>query len=222
MMDSHTTITHADLGINDAGEHSATLTTIEERCIDILQRQGQGRESAIPANTLAGWVFGGCDLEQAKRNVRELTNHLINTHLLPICSMPGNGGGYWLPGSPEEEAAVYEARRKRVMTGLMKMSRGRKAAYVDIIDQLTLCFDEPEGAQAIERMNLAPENDPMPAFVRLITRGLARIESDPQKYAAEIKALQRNFSGIFVPKTTVRQIEEKIREAEHLLRGIAG
>jgi hypothetical protein len=218
----HITIPLADLGITEDGQHTMTLTVVEERCLDILQRQGQGRGSAIPAKVLARWIFQAHDLEQDMRNLRELINHLIFTHLLPICSMPGNGGGYWLPESPDEEAAVYEARRKRALTGLLKMARGRKAAYVETLEQLTLWFDDPVGADVIERLRLAPEEGSgMPAWMHLITKFLNKIDADPQRYAAEIRALQRTYGNIFVPRSTISQLRDKVREAEALLKEIA-
>lgn len=221
-MRDHVTITNADLGISDDGRHTSSLTGIEAACIGVLEARGPGRDNAVPSDDLAHVVFGSRG-DVDKRNLRELVNHLINTHLLPICSMPGYGGGYWLPASPEEEAAVYEARRKRALTGLMKMSRGRKAAYVETLEQLTLYFDEPEGKDAIERLRLTPEDDKggMPAWLHLVTRLLAKLEQDPQRYAAEIRQLQQMYGGIFVPKAKVRQIDAKIREAGQMLASLA-
>ncbi len=217
----HISITNEDLGIRDDGTHNRNLTYIEATCIGTLESNGKGRNHAIPSGELITWVFPDLDIEQAKRNLRALVNHIICTHRLPICSMPGNGGGYWLPETKDEEVAVYEARRKRAFTGLVKMSLGRKGAYVDTIEQLSFWFDEPEGAQAIERLRLAPDKDEMPIWLKLVTRLLTRIEKDPQRYAVEISALQRNFGDIFVPRATMNLLKEKLRETQELLGKIA-
>jgi hypothetical protein len=220
MMD-HVTITNEDLGIREDGTHKKAPTPVEERCIDILKRQGQGRDNALSAITLAKWVFADLDEAQAMRNVRELVNHLICTHSIPVCSMPGVGGGYWMPLDVQEVESVYQARRKRAFTGLVKMAQGRKSSYVDIVEQLTLAFDEPEGEVAIERLRLTPDKDPLPTWLKVVTRFLTMMDKDPQKYAAEIGALQKNFGDIFVPREKVRALRAKSRELEELLHMFA-
>ncbi len=217
----HITITSEDMGIREDGTHNRNLTVIEASCSGALEGNSKGRKYAMSASELITWVFPEQDPEQAKRNLRHLVNHLICTHRLPICSMPGNGGGYWMPETKEEETAVYEARRKRAFTGLLKMSRGRKGAYVDTIEQLTFWFDEPEGAKALERLRLAPDKDEMPAWLKLVTRYLSRIEKDPQRYAAEISAIQHNFGDIFVPRGTMVELKSKLSEVQELLGKIA-
>ena len=84
----HVTITNEDLGIREDGTHKKAPTPVEERCIDILKRQGQGRDNALSAITLAKWVFADLDEAQAMRNVRELVNHLICTHSIPVMLEP--------------------------------------------------------------------------------------------------------------------------------------
>ncbi len=221
MIRDHITITFEDLGIKEDGTHKKALTPTEERCIDILKRQGQGRDNALPAITLAKWTFSDIDDAQAMRNVRVLVNHLICTHRIPVCSMPGVRGGYWMPLDEQEVEDVYQARRKRAFTGLVKMAQGRKGAYVDIIEQLTLGFDEPEAERAIERMNLAPDKDPLPTWLKVVTRFLTMMDKDPQKYAAEIGALQKSFGDIFVPRDTVKQLRAKSKELTELLQKFA-
>jgi len=210
-----------DLGILEDGTHQKALTDIEARCVDILRKEAQGREHALSAVDLGGWVFLHEDEEQGKRDLRELVNHLICTHRIPICSMPGQGGGYWLPENKAEVEAVYQARRKRAFTGLIKMSQGKKSAYVDIVQQITLGFDEPAGNIAIERFKFTPDKDAGPTWLKLVTRFLSMMDKDPQKYAAEISALQKSFSDIFVPRGMVIQLRRKTEELQELLKKIA-
>jgi hypothetical protein len=99
------------------------------------------------------------------------------------------------------------------------MAQGRKSAYVDIIEQLTLGFDDPDMEVAIERLNLAPDKDPLPTWLKVVTRFLSMMDKDPQKYAAEIGALQKSFGDIFVPRDTVKQLPAKSEELQELLKG---
>jgi len=217
----HVNMIDEDLGISEDGTHQKALTDIEACCVDILKQQAQGRENALSAMDMGDFVFPMEDKEQGKRDLRELVNHLICTHRIPICSMPGQGGGYWLPENKAEVEAVYQARRKRAFTGLIKMSRGKKSAYVDILQQITLGFDEPAGNIAIERFKFAPDKDAGPTWLKLVTRFLSMMDKDPQKYAAEISALQNSFRDIFVPRGMVIQLRRKTEELQELLKKIA-
>lgn len=218
----HITITFEDLGISEDGKtHNKELTAIEAACIDTLNSCGRGRQSAIPAAVLAEAIFATSDSEQDKRNLRELINHLIIRHLLPVMSMPGKGGGYWIPDDPSEEVAVYEARRRRAFTGLMKMAGGRKGAYVDLLDQLSLGFEAPEGARMVEELHVVPDQDPLSVPLKLVTKVLARLENDPQKYAAELSSLQKTFGHLFVSAKAVEDLKKKADELQEMLRKLA-
>lgn len=208
-----------NIGIRQDGTHFPYLTDVEKACVNILQDRGQGRKTAISAEMLAHEIYGaGRDtIEQAKRDVRRLINHLIINHNIPIICMAGIGGGYWLPANKEEVEEFYTSFHKRAMTGLIKAARGKKAAFVDIMEQLTLWFDEPEGQKALEKVKLSLEADPVPVWVRLVTRYLARLQEDPEKYATEIRKIQQAYGDIFVPRETVRQLKVKTREFQDLL-----
>jgi len=214
----HVTITDEDLGIFK-GRHSRRLTELEARLAGVLEDLCQGRDNAMSAADLAGAVFGAAH-DQAKRNLRELVNHLITMHSHPICSMPGTGGGYWLPLSADEEEAVYQARKKRAMTGLVKMSRGRKAAYVESVVQMTLWFDDPSEAD-LDRLRIKKDNDPAPAWLKLVTHYLDQIRRHPDRYSAELEKLQQKYSPIFVPRSTVLELRQKAEDLGRLLKKIA-
>lgn len=216
-------MTDRDLGII-GGRHEPTLTQLEAKCVAVLRVQGSGRESAIPAERLALHVFGRWGVtggDEALRDLRRLVNHLIITHGQPIISKAGKGGGYYLPATEEEVIEYYHAFHRRAMTGLLKASRGKKSAFVELLGQLAFGFDEPEMQEVLEALDLTPDVDPVPAFVGVITQGLERLAVDPQRYAEEIRQIQRAYGDIFVPREKVRLLKEKTEEFQQLLREIA-
>ena len=213
-------MTNADLGIDKNGVHSMELTDMEARCVDILQGRGCGRRAAIAAADL-GWRILEDGGERGKRAVRRLINHLIMTHALPVMCEAGGGGGYYLAGDPEETERFKQTFRRRAMTGLVKASRGSKAAYVDMMYQYTLGFDDPETQRTIEHLRLLPEEDAAPAWVQLVTKLLDRISSNPQVYAAEIRRIQAAYGDIFVPREKVSMLKAKTAEFQKLLSEIA-
>lgn len=212
-------MTNADLGIDKNGVHSTALTGIESQCLDILHKRGCGRAAAISALDLA-WeltLWG----DRGKRGLRTLINHLIMTHAFPIMCEAGGGGGYFLAGDTAETERFKVTFRRRAMTGLVKASRGSKAAYVDMMYQYTLGFDDPETQAAIEHMRFLPEEDSTPAWVQLVTKLLDRFSSDPKTYAAEIRRIQKAYGDIFVPREKVTLLKEKTAEFQQLLSEIA-
>lgn len=213
-------MTYADLGIDrKTGAHSMELTGTESICIRILQERGTGRIAAIPAADLAYNLFMTGEL--GTRGVRTLINHLIMTHAIPIMCEAGPGGGYYLAGDPEETARFKETFRRRAMTGLVKAARGSKAAYVDLMYQYTLGFDDPKTQHVIEKLRLLPEENSAPAWVQLVTKLLDRFSEDPQRYALEIRRIQTTYGDIFVPREKVSMLKKKTEEFQKLLSEIA-
>lgn len=214
-------MTYSELGINKkTGTHQAELTALELACISVLLKRGCGKTAAISAADLADRLFrdGG---EVGKRNLRALINHLIMTHSEPIMCEAGPGGGYYNPGVTAETERFKTTFHKRSMTGLVKASRGSKAAYVDIMYQYTLGFDDPETQAAVEHMRFLPEEDPTPAWFQLATKLLDRFSSDPVAYAAELRTLQEKYGDIFVPREKVAMLKAKTAEFQKLLSEIA-
>lgn len=212
------------LGIHPDGRHDTVLTVAERRCIDTLKDR-VGMENAIPAGSLAGMVIGSESPSMATRKLRQLINHLIINHDIPIICQAGIGGGYWLPGSADEVEHFHAAFRKRAMTGLIKACRGKKAAFVDLVTQLTIEFDQetnPTGqSPALERLKLVPDPDPIPASVQVITAQLRRYHDEPEKFAAEIRQIQRDFGEVLIPRDRLRRIKRATARLQDLLKDVA-
>lgn len=212
-------MTNSDLGIDKNGGHSTVLTGTEAMCLRILQECGCGRIAAISAIDLAARLFrfGEC----GTRNLRTLINHLIMTHGLPIMCEAGPGGGYYLPADAAEAERFKQTFHRRSMTGLVKASRGSKAAFADMMYQYTLGFDDPAMQPVVERLRFLPDEDKTPAWVQLITKLLDRVSSDPALYASEIRRIQKAYGDIFVPREKVTMLKQKTAEFQQLLSEIA-
>jgi hypothetical protein len=213
-------LSSSDLGFKPDGRHSRMLTSIEGACVDVL---GKGRNNAVSAVILSEQIFDPFfdRIELAKRDVRRLVNHLIIEHDLPILSNAGKTGGYWIAGSPEEVEGFHHAFYKRAMTGLLKASRGKKGAFVNMVDQATLFFDDPDKlGVSLGRLNLAKDKNKIPAFVQMVTRGLEKIKKDPQKYAAEIRKIQDRYGDVFMPKDKIIELKRATDKVHALLKDV--
>lgn len=207
-----------DLGYQE-NKHHQTLTPFEARCVDVLTELGTGQLWAIPAGHLAiklGLALN-LDTDSGKRKLRKLINHLIIDHKIPIMCKAGQGGGYFLADSDEEVQEFCNAFRRRAMTGLLKQSQGKKAAFVDLMTQLTLDFDTPEMVEAREKLQFTKDEDPVPTFVTVVTKFLDRITGDPKKYAEEIRELQTKYGDIFVPAGWKQQLSKQIMDLQSLM-----
>ena len=212
----------SDLGIYE-GKHDEKLTPVESCALEILEDRGKGSGAAISAREFATDLNRESDLDmgQKQRDVRKLVNHLIMTHGIPIICQAGPGGGYYIAACEAEVTRFYTTFHRRAMTGLVKASRGKKSAFVDIATQLVLGFDSPETQASVERLQLTPEGNSVPAWVSMVTQFLDRLTGNPEKYAAEIRNIQEQYGDIFVPREKVRMLKEKTAEFQRLLREIA-
>jgi len=218
-----------DIGIDDKGNHDPQLTDLERDCLDVFQATGEGAAAAISAQMLASQLMGEQygpgryrHQDSVKRDLRQLINHLIMSHRIPIICQAGAAGGYYLAGSATEVDRFYRTFHRRAMTGLLKASRGKKAAFVQIVAQLSLGFDDAASLAVIEGLQLTPDEDPVPAWVQVATKLLDRISADPERYAAEIRRLQQAYGDIFVPREKVARLKAKTAEFQQLLSEIAG
>lgn len=158
-------------------------------------------------------------LETCKRRVRKAVNALIIKHGIPICCEPGLGGGYYLPASDAEVEFNHSRFHKRAMTGLVKATRARKAAYADAVIQLTLGF-EREARAIMEASGKDAEEEGPPPWVSVVTGLISQVRGDPEKYAAEIKQIQDECGDIFVRRDKVREIKRLTAELNSVLSGL--
>jgi len=216
-----------DLGIDvKTGRHVRTLTHAEEVFTGILWEEHVGQENAISADNLAlefaarlegrhmAWESGWHEFW--KRDVRRMHNHLLTMHShIPILSKAGGGGGYWIAESEQEAEAFYDTFRKRGLTGLVKASRGKQAAMVDMVTQLSFEWEE-----LVDRSGMTGPirpKVPMPAPIEMVDAFLTRMTRNPEKFADGLRKIGEKFGGVLLPKEKVAALKIKAREFERLV-----
>ncbi|MGD8388792.1 MAG: hypothetical protein PVG49_16720 [Desulfobacteraceae bacterium] len=200
------------------------LTPAESALLKILWGEHEGAENAIPARRLAekwaGKDVGDALSSRDMRDMRVLINHLVIDHNIPILSQAGSSGGYFMAGSDLEARKFYDTFRRRGMTGLVKASRGRQAALVDMVRQLSFEFDELRDLTAghargpmISRMGTPTPIEVVDAFLEKMTR-------DPEQFADGLRKIGRKYGGVLLPKETVAALRKKAAEFSDLVAGL--
>lgn len=221
-----------DLGIDPkTGLHDKRLTPAESRFVGIMWTDHVGAENAITADLLAIQFFVGfaqgvdefldshekSTLEEWKRDVRYLQNHLLTEHEnIPIYSRAGSGGGYWVAESEDEGEAFYSRFRKRGMTGLVKAARGKKAVLVDMVKQLSFEFEElQDKTNPLVIRNPKPASFPAP--VEVVDAFLARMLKDPEKFADGLRKIGKKYGSVLMPKEHVLALKAKALELQRMV-----
>jgi len=229
-----------DLGIDSkTGHHNRTLTVAENRFLGILWVDHVGEENKISADELAlqyhsvmnaleydslrkRLLYKGFQgskwLALRKRTVRHLHNHLLTMHdNISILSKAGVGGGYWIAENKQEAADFYETFRKRGMTGLVKASRGKKAALVDMMEQVTFEFEDlAVDIGVIDRADISGD----PAAIAVVDSFLGRMLEDPEKFSSGLKKLSKKYGSVLLDKTEVAAMKAKAFELSRLVESL--
>jgi len=225
----------ADFGIDpQTGHHDRRLTWAESRFVGILWLDHVGEAAAVRADRLAIMFFLGLDITQSgdyladatpralkevglwKRSVRFLQNHLLFQHdNIPVFSRSGIGGGYFIAGDDSEAEDFYRAFRQRGMTGLIKATRGKKASFIDAVEQLSFEFEDmvdQVGAPMAVRQN---KRSLMP--VEVVDAFLDKMTRDPEQFADGLRAIGEKYSSVLLPQKTVSLIQSRVAELESLV-----
>lgn len=218
-----------DLGIDvRTGRHNRVLTHAETKFLGIIWEKHQGKEFKISATDLAiayADMMGarGCHqpnvIEHWKREVRHLQNHLLTEHSqVPILSAAGDGGGYWIAESEGEAAAFYNTFRRRGMTGLVKASRGKQAALVDMVQQLSFEFDELEDKTGF-KARIRPVTG-MPTPIEVVDAFLGRMLGNPEKFADGLRKIGAKYGSILLPRDRVMAMKRKAAELQEMVANL--
>ncbi len=217
------------------GYHDRRLTQAEEKFVGILWAGHVGKENIISADRLAIQYYTGAaqdvdeflllheraTLEEWKRDVRHMQNHLLMDHdNIPVLSRAGVGGGYWIADSDEEAAQFYDRFRKRGLTGIYKAARGKKAALVDMVRQMTFEFEEMQDRTtplAIKREKAAPA---LPAPVEVVDAFLDRMLKDPEKFADGLRKIGKKYGSVLMPKKELAVLKAKAAELSAMVAGL--
>jgi len=217
-----------DLGFNpETGQHDPAFTEAEAAIMGILADH-IGEEHFISAKELTtrfyvsqGWDISLStkkDFDQAKRDIRYLTNHLVIDHEQAIISKAGYGGGYCIAGNKQEVDKFYETFRRRALTGLTKAARGKKAVMVSIVKQLAFEFEE---LKTRERPALVKPYGYESAPVAVVTAFLDKMTREPEKFDNEIRLLRDKFGKVLMPKEEFCRIQTLSRELQAALEKVA-
>lgn len=229
---------HEDLGFDlKTGQHNKVLTITESCFIGILWEDYIGSDNKISADELAvkfNCAMDGFEpdpkqllrlkkiktsrLDKEKRAIRCIHNHLLTVHdNISILSKAGHGGGYWIAENKEEAVEFYDTFRKRGMTGLVKASRGKKAALVDMMEQVTFEFEDLATDIGIFD-NTGVSGDP--AAIAVVDSFLGRMLENPARFSTGLKRLSKKYGSILLDKTEVAAMKNKAAELSRLVEAL--
>jgi hypothetical protein len=226
----------SELGIDiKTGAHDKRLTEVESRFVTIIWVH-VGEKNAVPADVLAGMFIGGMseDISRRytagkseanernialwKRDVRHIHNHILFEHdKCPIISKAGKNGGYWLAETEAEASKFYESQRKRAMTGFKKATRGKQAAIVDAVQQLSF---EIDGLVDKSGMDI-PKRQVSPATpIAVVDAMLKRMTENPEVFADGLRKIGAKYGSVLLPKAQIIDMKKRIADLSEMIAGL--
>lgn len=231
-----------DMGYGKDGAHNGMLTRAENLFLGILWEDHVGKERAIGADVMA-LMFDAAlrgvsvnpatlpatilkmrrdaprELDRQKRDVRKMHNHLVLIHeRIPILSGAGPGGGYWIAQDKAEAEQFYETFRRRGFTGIVKATRGKRSAVMDVMTQLTFDFETITDRMGLDRQRPERFSDTLPAA--MVDRFLTRMLERPERFADDLRRISAKFGGVLFTKGQAAAMKEKIAELNRLAEGL--
>jgi hypothetical protein len=102
---------------------------------------------------------------------------------------------------------------------MVKASRGKRSAMVDMVEQLAFQFDElvdKAGLPAVKNKSLAP--------IEIVDVFLRKMTSDPEKFAEGLKKIGEKYGSVLVPRERfdhiIAAVRTKAAELQELARGL--
>lgn len=195
------------------GYHRKNPMTPEESSFYGALWSHVGEKNAISARDLAEQSgLGG-------REVRGMHNHLLFDHNLPILSAAGWKGGYWIAEDETEARKFYDAFRRRGLTGLVKASRGRQSAMVDMVTQLSFEFED-----LVDRTGATPRIRPsfagMPLPVDVVDAFLEKMTGDPERFADGLRKIREKYGAVLLPKERVRAMQAQAAKLQAMVASL--
>lgn len=172
-------------------EKGKSLDSPETRILKILDNH-KGKDNAIAGYKLAD-LIDICD-----RRLRQIVNHLIFEHLIPIASSTRRKeSGYFLIQTDKERHEFYWAFRHRGLTSLTKAARVEKQSLLETSLQLTL--DQYQDGKKV------------PGAGEALSKLLKLFSRNPRFYAREIEALKND--PVLFDKVQMEEIKTAAQEA---------
>jgi hypothetical protein len=197
-----------ELGIDpETKEHKKTpLTNHENAFMAILLPDHVGASNKLSAHDLTVTYIKEVSsiidpdpvtIRRYMRDVRYLQNHLLTEHNIPVYSKAGIAGGYWIARDKEEADEFYATFRKRGLTGLVKASRGKQSAMVDMVTQLSFEFDS--------MVDMTDQESEIPAQrsatpIEIVDAFLKKMTEDPEQYASGLRKIGEKYGNVLIPR----------------------
>lgn len=216
--------------------HDRRLTHAESVFVGLLWVDHVGMKNAISAEDFAilfAYGFGGetlnpdfatdrMEIERWKRDVRYMQTHILEEHDdIPVISKAGEGGGYWVAAGKEEASEYYYTMRKRGLRGLVKATRGKRAAVVEAVEQLAFEFDDLTDRTAIVAKGIPRTAEPMaPEIVDAL---LSKMTRDPEKFASTLRILREKYfspGAVLLKKESLAAMRAKAQEMTDLVASL--
>jgi hypothetical protein len=185
---------------------------MENAFLGVLWVDHVGRKNAISADDLAVRFAGRlgialitkASLEEWKRDVRELQNHLLFDHSnIPVLSAAGRRGGYWMAETEAEGRRFEESFRKRAKTGFLKATRGRRGSMVDMVTQLTFEWEDLVDKSG---MPVQVQDNRAATPIEVVDAFLTKMLDDPDKFAQGLRQLGEKYGSVLVPRNRFDEI----------------
>jgi len=220
----------------DTGYHDKRLTRAESIFVGLLWGDHEGKDNKIPAIGLAvkfALEFEGHiifpeekpmkELEHWKRQIRYMQTHILEKHdNIPVFSKAGIEGGYWIAEDEEESEEYYYTMRKRGLRGLVKATRGKRAAAVEAVEQLAFEFDDlMDKTTEIARDIPRPGSQMAPEIVDML---LAKMTGDPEKFASNLRKIREKYfsGGVLLERKRLEEMQAKVSDVLTGLKGLMG
>lgn len=224
-----------DLGIDvKTGHHRKNpLTLAESKFLGILWVDHVGIDNRISAIDLAALFSLGItvlltpeeleELPRRMRDMRKMQNHLLFDHNIPVLSKAGNHGGYWIAANEVEASEFYNTFRKRGLTGLVKASRGKQSAMVDMVTQLSFQFEE-----LVDKTDATATKtqSSMPTPIEVVDAFFKKMLENPEEYAEGLRKIGDKYGSVLVPKgrfdAMIEAMKAKTMELHELVASLEG
>lgn len=199
------------------------LTPEENGFLGIIWVDHVGQGNAISARDLAKQYvrkvgYGRSGYGSWKREIRYMQNHLLFDHNIPVLSKAGNHGGYWIAETEAEGKAFYNTFRKRGLTGLVKASRGKQSAMVDMVTQLSFKFQE-----LVDKTAGSPvvHDADVPAPIEVVDTFLGKMLENPEQFSEGLRKIGEKYGSVLVPKDRFDGMIEAIKTKTTELQALA-
>jgi len=214
------------------GRHDSSLTPMESVFVGLLWTEHSGKANRISADELVEQfiarliekriiVSPALTSDYWKREIRYLQNHLLKYHQnIPILSISrGGSGGYWVAETEEEAEEFYRTFRRRGLTGLVKAARGKQAALVDMVRQLSFEFDQ-EDRTGTEYIGFVRPRSATPTPIEIVDAFLEKMTENPEKFADGLRKIGAKYGGILLPRTRIEAIKKQAAKLQKLMETI--